>query len=490
LQELGLVLETSGASDSESAFPPLPIRGCHLERGLGSAVSAAVGFYAKDPEDGADLRMELARVLASDSPFGTIVGPDGNNLTPKGAVIGVKWDSHGFDVQVDLQFTAPLRPQRHQNPHVPRWRVLRASNMGDLITQFPNAAQISKTVKVVLQNKIQFGSAETPLIQAGLSDWQMLDECLKQSARYVNHTPAWWPLMRLGDVKASTHSDWLIESASAPFHDEYGDLQSRMLDGSGIDGTYRMIFSQVESGETKLFRTRTATSVGHYWAGRTFDQSRWKTWFERPLPQFLGDADQVVWSISDYLYSTKRAGGISWDSRVNVVRSHDLRELNGYWNSPRPWIGRGFVVEYSEHGPSIKVQLPGFEEQRDGHILTAFLTTPYSGRDSIQGLHFTPELNTMVALSWSGLFGDPVLVLGNVREQECELPSPSLSLDRHLQIQSSTVQVHEVDQITVASKLQLQGEKSIRIASKEPLELEGEDGKATLKQGQFKTGRG
>jgi hypothetical protein len=138
-----------------------------------------------------------------------------------------------------------------------------------------------------------------------------------------------------------------------------------------------------------------------------------------------------------------------------------------------PWLRIGEVSETQPKKPWIKVKLEGYE--KDNETIQARLHSPYGGTNGKRGLHLAPEAGTKVILSWSGRFHEPLLVLGNVREEEMEFNSPSLWLEALATKQYADILVKQVGKTTVESAFDLEVKETTTMKSLKALKLTGED---------------
>lgn len=154
---------------------------------------------------------------------------------------------------------------------------------------------------------------------------------------------------------------------------------------------------------------------------------------------------------------------------------------------PTVWLGEGAVEKWD--APWLKVKLTGFVPGRD--IAFAKLLTPSSGTGGKTGLSLVPKPKTRVALAWSGRISDPLVCLGNRRDDAPEHPDSFLVTEDLLRVQVPDVRV-AVEHLfeVLANAIKLGAKDTLTGNADGAIELIGGGGKLTLKNQKVHAGNG
>jgi hypothetical protein len=289
------------------------------------------------------------------------------------------------------------------------------------------------------------------------------------------------------DDRERTDGRWVIAPGLKDAYQAWGDVPGRTMHFDERDGPGQIEFSDFK-GFVRVpdFPSGRFPSIVYRRPRRTFDAERWRRWRTEDLPRFTEDAT-MVWRIEDHLYQIGR-DTIGWETRVFAVPPQARVVGPAPPARLRPWMGLGTVEQSSAKGPWIRAKLPGFADGED--VANVRLTTPFSGTDGREGLHFVPAQGTEIKLGWSGRFDNSVLLLGNARSQETTFASPALYLEDTYTSQFKDIDVKRVGQVTVESSLMMGVKEQTRLDSADQLRIHADGADLKMTGGVVYTGRG
>ncbi len=410
-------------------------------------------------------------------------------LGPEGVAIGAYWSRDVAEHLVVEAHCTALKPAPSPapdpDPFTPRWRVHHdARNLLKLAQKLKHVAVVPTWVQRSLE-KIEFAPGDfTSVVQDGLSDWEFLLHILHQYG-VLGADAALKPPVLTGSVEEAP-GQWLVTWGSKAAYEKLNDISNREIDFTESDETkpehgYESFLFGLEpfSQGRDASRCGLVAVSGHLRRKRKFSTAVWSEWTGRDLPLFTKEKQRFVYRVTDRLCFAQGAASTSTEARISWSTRMEVLPEGGVVAGPRadlnfrPWFRIGTVAEVTPNGPWIKVQLEGFEADYD--CVQARLQSPYVGTDGKKGLHFVPEPETKVCLSWSGRVHEPVLVVGNVREEESEHPAPSVWIESLMTEQFADILVKEVGEATVESPLVLSVQKETTVTATGALKILGED---------------
>lgn len=456
-----------------------------FERTVGSAVRLSLVADVQHTED-----VKLAEMLQT-GPVTVKVAWDGSGINvkdrqvvPASTIVAARWtegDTRKVEIEaLHTQLRAPA-----DDLLTPKWRVHRKDSLGALIRAFPDVARMTEGVAYQL-DQIKLPLAEHAcIVQAGISDWELVNEALR---RYRLHRPDAKAknILLTGSVdeRGGACGGWIATFTDRDAYEEQNDIAQRVIrtPSDVTDVTYA--FGSLRASDLCL-----GTPLGRMMeVVRSYlnsSMSEWTSWRSRDLPLFTEET-RMVWRVRDRLIQT--GDNLEWRTAVHVVPDGSAVPAPSRPRRVESWTGIGTVKDASPAGPWATVTLPEPFAKGENEI-DARLTTIYAGADGKTGLHLVPEKDSLVLLHWPGGFSDPVLLLGNVRTEAAKIEAPSLSLEKALALSLQEVTVQTVGAITAESAVDVSVEKTTSLKSKGSIKIVGEQAKAEFSGARFNVGQ-
>jgi hypothetical protein len=484
-------LQVDLVTGAEVAFGELTATEVVLTRRLGEAVRWRFTVHLPRGPEGAG---RLAQLIDAGPVAARPVWRPGEGeavvLGPDAALVGAAWLAEDRDdLRLDAQATAFAK--HTPAPLLPRSRVHHPDHLLTVMKSLAHVAQVSRAAAKRMEEAVFPDGERTSIIQDGVSDWQFLGELLAQAGA-LEPTAALRHLACIGSVdeEGTTAGRWLVTWAEQGAYRHYRDVRARHVAFAENDGVETLYFSSYRGEDAAAAALGAANAVTRrVRTDRPFNAAKWKAWRTRDLPWFTHGDDRFVWGVEDRLYATNTPGRLGWGSSLDTLAAGSAPAPAVAPAPPRPWLGLGVVAEEPDAaGPWITVRLPHFEATPEGaNLVHARLSTPFAGPDGRAGLHLVPAQNTEVLLAWSGRFGQPVVVLGNVRSAAAAAPAPSLFLGAAVELNLAALTVHRVGPVQVQSDLAVSVDKAVHVSGKDKVELSGGGVRARLAEGFFET---
>ena len=356
--------------------------------------------------------------------------------------VDVRVQVDGADLSETLRFTGfeergselwllADETQPDDGMHTPRWRVHQATDSVALV-QAIGVASMTDEVADRLGCDLRDDGEAAVLLQAGISDREFLRTLLYE-------------------LHVQRGIERMVVSGGLGLDDDSGlHVRSARGKGSRLSG----------AGPTKpdhLWKVRSAAAPsGEAWERQRpvprlelrggYDGPAWATASQTALPWKQGT--DWVHRVEDVLED--RGLDVGWDQSRHVLP--DGASLPGLEAGPRlactnAW---GVVTENDELGPHLVVELPGLEGSASCHLLT-----PSSGPGGNRGLNLVPHVDTHVLVTFPNRLDASATCLGNFRLEPAQLASPSLDVDRTLNLKLGEVDVPEVGKVRVHSDLEV-----------------------------------
>lgn len=303
--------------------------------------------------------------------------------------------------------------------YVPRYRILKASNFRELINSFfSKIVTIENSVANCLGEEFPDGK-QTNHIQNGISDLEMLKNLVN-----------------------SYNQSCFIKDPASPFNN------TLLLTGNAQDPAYRLVWAQIQKN-LELVSTLSADPVSgvkfnrgklkpqYNWGGpeklqtvcyeikheNGYSSGNWENWRKKNLP--LRYNGNFVYAIEDlFEYSSEEL--LKWTSYISILAKYPILETR-YGQLPASWIGKGKVTRRDTKNQWMEVRIDNFE--KGYNIMNVRLSTPYSGKKQTGGLHLVPEKDTEVLVIKAADWMQPVMLLHNIRNAECEIEAPYWQLE-------------------------------------------------------------
>jgi hypothetical protein len=461
----------AGESDSR-----LSAREVVLERALGQPVTWR--FVVRVTHDDAFLAF-LVALLESGQVKANAVWND-SPLGSEAVIVHAQWSeelAHHLVLEAHATSLGPApSPAPDPDPFTPRWRVHDGvSDLLKLAQRFAHVAALPNWVKTPMQ-KVKLAPGDfTSVVQDGLSDWAFFSHLLDHYGM-LGQDAAMKPLVLTGSVEEAA-GEWLVTYGSKAAYAAMNDVSNRHMtfeDGSLESPTFAHALRETGPWRSELPSGSVLPLTRRVRRCRPFTADAWSAWSARDLPLFTKDDERFVYRIVDRLWP-----GDTSDELLEWTTQYDPLPEGAVVAGPQPplsirtWTRIAEVTEVQPKGPWIKAKLEGFES--NANIVQARLNSSYSGTNGKRGLHLVPEPGTKVVLTWTGRVHEPLLVLGNVREEETEHAAPSLWLEALATKQYADVLVKEIGKTTVESDLELEIQKATTMKSTGALKVTAED---------------
>jgi hypothetical protein len=345
--------------------------------------------------------------------------------------------------------TAVERANPDKDPLVPRYRVIPANKLVDVIDGLDRAAVLSPVVRSFVDGYEFADGPNGSVLQAGISDWALLHELLEVVYRSQTGASRSRPVLT-GSLDPARAGRWVMTfSAAAAFSKR--DRQARQIDATGFRWESLEPASLPVDHEAPYGAGFRATRVRR----RSFtarDHAQWQRELAREMPLFDGD-DRFITRVVDTLRND--GNQVRWStSIVHESEAAAAAQRQAPVGGPDTRFTVGSVVAASTKGPWIEVELTGFED--GANRVQARVATPYSGTGGGRGLHLVPEQGTTVLVL--GVRPHPVggkqlrslaVAVCNLRDAAVALESPSLALDSKFRLALAAVDVPELGKIKI-----------------------------------------
>lgn len=200
-----------------------------------------------------------------------------------------------------------------------------------------------------------------------------------------------------------------------------------------------------------------------------FGVETWRDWADRDLPWSYEEGDApIIWRTVDKLQPAGDGTGTEWTSEHHVLPDDAYVPAAQRVEAFEPGLAIGTVSASSPSSASLTVTLDRFTEQQS---VTCLNGTPFSGIDGKTGINLVPATGQRVVVAWSGHLGDLPVATVDVRHKAPARPAPSVDLSRTLEAKLVAVDIEEVGTVTVKSNLEGRLEKTVRLSVKEDADL-------------------
>jgi len=355
------------------------------------------------------------------------------------------------------------------DPFLPRYRVLSGGDIGKLVSNFRYFVKITNGIRAALSDVVFPEKDKACVVQAGLSDWDVLARLLAHFSNIKGER-----VVLTASSDPDTDERWIASWADSDAFRENSSIEGRKvrftepetieishLQSSEIDGDRRLLVG------LPILRKRYDRTLD-------FKVKTWDEWVKRQVPLFSTD-EQEIWCVHDTLRKPSNdRPTVSWVTKVDVLPpSLKTAAASGEERFPM-WQGSG-IVEKKGPLPWLRVALNGFDRSKHANEVWAKLTTPHSGKEGVSGLHLVPDEGSTVAVLWSGMAIDPVLVSGNVRQRAPRNQSPCMEFEDPFR--------------AVLSEVQIDIDKGMRVKGTQPISVETQGVRVRLDRGKFRADR-
>src|SRR6185503_2201209 len=277
------------SESGETINVELPLESVSVQRELGAGIRLFA--YAYSPAEGlqgGDFG-ELARRASRGRIVGVVRDPGGREFDcPKGTITGVELlastgrpgETGNQSHRIQIRMAGGVRPDANrQADATARWRVLRGETLQALAAKCSSAARLDRSLELIL-SRVRVGAppdSDAVLIQAGVSDRELLRRLLTHSQWTQTRVPTWWPLVFTGVVNDRCESTWSVQSVSKRAHVNGRTFEGRRVRTEEMSGRYstylgRRVNEDSPEGEGEV------ACVAHRWDARAYDADAWKRW--------------------------------------------------------------------------------------------------------------------------------------------------------------------------------------------------------------------
>ena len=278
----------------------------------------------------------------------------------------------------------------------------------------------------------QAQNSKVPYLQRGESDLVAILEILRQLRRTALKTE--------GSVRDLKDTCIVIEpDGSGVFVSSFslgflGKGSGFNLEKAGEAGDWQLAPRLLTSDDldfAKVTDSLQCTEASVKWVASGDSFSLWRQWLDERIPTVVQSrmSGREIFSVhlcEDEIKRTHSNRDFLRTSRLCCIHKPSF---TGDLSAGLPWTGLGSCRENRQiesSGPWTDVSIMGFET--DASSVVARRVTPSVGKNGAEGMDLPPSENNLLALSWSGQIGRPVLVFGAVRIVEPS-STPSLFVD-------------------------------------------------------------